>query len=128
MMRVSQGLRLLPLLGVMGVLFMLSHQSGDQFALPDIVQVDKLLHVAAYTTLGITYLFALPPSWLQRTPRLAVTVVLFCLLHGFSDEYHQSFIPGRFVSHGDLMADTLGGIVALMGYYGWRRWERRCGN
>jgi VanZ family protein len=123
-MQVHQGVRLLPLLGVVGGLFLLSHQSGEQLPLPDIAQFDKLLHVIAYTVLGGAYLFALPPFWLQRSRWLAATVVLFCLLHGVVDEYHQSFIPGRMVSGADLLADTLGGGLSLMGYYGWRKWGR----
>jgi VanZ family protein len=109
----------------MGGIFFLSHQSGAQLSLPDIAMFDKVLHCGVYTILGGAYLFALPPSWTQRSPWPASTVVLFCLLYGVSDEYHQSFIPGRFVSGADVAADMLGGIVAFLGFLGWKQWTKR---
>lgn len=119
-------LRMLPVLGVMGLIFYLSHQPGDSLHLPDIVNIDKLLHCLAYATLGLAYLVALPPRWRQLHPRLAAaSLVLFCLLYGASDEFHQSFIPGRSVSGGDLTADCFGGLVALTVFWGWRRWHGR---
>lgn len=117
-------LRMLPVLGVMGLIFYLSHQPGDSLHLPDIINIDKLLHCLAYTTLGLAYLVALPPRWRQFHPwPAAVSVVLFCLLYGASDEFHQSFIPGRFVSGADLAADCVGGLVAVVFFWGWRRWH-----
>jgi hypothetical protein len=39
---------------------------------------------------------------------LAVTV-----LYAFSDEYHQSFVPGRFCSLADVLIDATGACAAL---------------
>ncbi|WP_448873583.1 VanZ family protein [Desulfobulbus propionicus] len=125
MERVNQGLRVLPLLAVMAGIFFLSHQTGAQVVLPDIIQFDKVLHCGMYAVLGGAYLVALPPSWTRQSHWPAGTVVLFCLLYGVSDEYHQSFIPGRLASGGDLAADILGGVVAFLGFLGWRKWAIR---
>lgn len=118
-------LRLFPLLACMGGIFFLSHQTGAQLALPNIAMLDKVLHCGAYMILGGAYLFALPPAWTQRSYWMAGTVVLFCLLHGISDEFHQSFISGRFASGADLAADMLGGVLAFLGFLGWRKWATR---
>ena len=107
-------LRVLPLVGMMTLLFILSHQPGDTLPLPAVVNLDKLLHLLAYTTLGLAFLLALPPDWRIRRPRAAaVATVLFCLAYGLSDEFHQQFVPGRFPGADDLVADTLGGLCAV---------------
>ncbi len=109
----SNRLRLVPVLLTMAVIFYLSHQQGDSFSLPDIANIDKLLHCLLYTALGLAVFFALPPSWRQRHPFLASgAVVLFCLCYGLTDEFHQSFIPGRDSSMADVGADTIGGCLA----------------
>ena len=108
-------LRVLPLVAMMTILFILSHQPGDTLPLPAVVNLDKLLHLLAYTVLGLAFLFALPPAWRIRRPRTAaVATVLFCLAYGLSDEFHQQFVPGRFPGADDLVADTLGGLCAVL--------------
>ena len=116
--------RLVPVTLVMGTIFMQSHQSGDSFSLPNISNIDKLVHCLVYAVLGLTAIFALTPQFRQRRPWLASgVVVLFCLFYGISDEFHQSFIPGRISSGADLAADALGGVVAVVGYWAWRQWS-----
>jgi VanZ family protein len=44
------------------------------------------------------------------------TAALAAVLYGLSDEVHQSFIPGRDASVGDVVADALG---ALLGAAAW---------
>jgi VanZ family protein len=110
---------------IMGGIFLLSHQPGDSLPMPDITNFDKLSHCLVYAVLGVTFLFALPPSWRQRHPLLAgCATVLFCLGYGITDEFHQSFIPGRFASGGDLVADTVGGVLAIVGEQGRQRVTR----
>ena len=119
-------LRVLPLVAVMATLFVLSHQPGDTLPLPAVVNLDKLLHLLAYTTLGLSFLLALPPDWRTRRPRAAaVATVLFCLAYGLSDEFHQRFVPGRFSGVDDLVFDTLGGILAVLIDRARHRWPSR---
>ena len=119
-------LRVLPLVGMMTILFVLSHQPGDTLPLPAVVNLDKLLHLMAYTVLGLAFLFALPPAWRIRRPRTAaVATVLFCLAYGLSDEFHQQFVPGRFPGADDLVADTLGGLCAVAIDRTRQRWVSR---
>lgn len=116
-------IRLLPLALAMGSIFFLSHQPGDSLSLPDIVNIDKLLHALVYAALGLAFLFALPPDWRRRRPLAAgCATVCFCLAYGVSDEFHQSFVPGRSVSGADVTADTVGGVLALVADWGWRRY------
>ena len=118
-------LRCVPAILVMGFIFLLSHQPGDSISLPDIVNLDKVLHCLIYTALGLAALFALSPPWRQQHPlKAGIAVVVFCLLYGVTDEFHQSFIPGRMPSLADVAADGLGGLLAVAGWNGQASWHR----
>ena len=56
-----------------------------------------------------------------RVPRgtSAVTAVLLATLYGVTDEYHQSFVPGRTADPADVGKDFLGATAAALFY---RRW------
>ena len=99
---------------IMGMIFYLSHQPGKFAELPQIPGIDKLLHVIAYGSLAAAFLYGLHPLAHQPPCRdvAAVVAVLFCTLYGISDEYHQSFVPGRFVSAWDVAADGFGALLA----------------
>ncbi len=110
--------RIPPLLLSMGLIFFLSHQPGDSLELIDIPNIDKLLHCLVYGGLASAALLAVSPEIRRhKSWTVAGAVVLFCLLYGISDEFHQSFIPGRFASKWDLLADTVGGILAVITWF-----------
>ncbi len=52
-------------------------------------------------------------------PRQAWIAVLAVSLFGATDEWHQSFTPGRAVEVADWLADTLGAAVAVTAYILW---------
>jgi len=114
--------RFIPMVCIMGIIFYLSHQPYDFAELPPLVGVDKLLHIIAYSSLAGTFLYGLQP-FIHSSNRsvIAVVIVLFCIIYGISDEFHQSFIPGRFPSIWDVLADGLGALLVV----GW--WMRREG-
>jgi len=107
---------------IMGIIFYLSRQPYDFAELPPLLGVDKLLHIIAYSSLAGTFLYGLQP-FIHSSNRsvIAVVIVLFCIIYGISDEFHQSFIPGRFPSIWDVLADGLGALLVV----GW--WMRREG-
>jgi VanZ family protein len=103
----------------MGMIFFLSHQPGDfnQFP-PFFIGVDKLLHSIAYGILAGVFLYGLRPFIHDSNRALAgIIVVLFCVLYGISDEFHQAFIPGRFVSAWDVVADCFGALLVVGWWY-----------
>ena len=106
-------LRYIPMIAVMGIIFFLSQQPGTTFKLPMPLGADKLAHAALYAILAATAIFALLPARPQKKIPAGLLVVLFCLLYGISDEFHQSFVPGREPSGGDILADTAGAAVAV---------------
>ncbi|QQG66691.1 VanZ family protein [Desulfobulbus oligotrophicus] len=118
-------LRYLPVGLVMSGIFYLSHQPGGTFTLPAVVNIDKLLHCLVYTILGVTFYVALSPQWRSNHPVYAGgATLMFCLVYGISDEWHQSFIAGREVSGSDVAADVGGGLLAVLSVWAWRTWRR----
>lgn len=72
---------------------------------PSVQGSDKVFHFVAYFVLGTTL------AWAGRKSRgKALHMALFAagVLYALSDEWHQSFVPGRDPSAGDLVADILG--------------------
>ena len=114
-------IRIVPVLLLMGTIFFLSHQPGMQLQLPYVFGLDKLAHGVAYATLAATMLYAAPRNTLLLQPwRVGALIVFFCLLYGMTDEYHQSFIPGRVPSFGDIIADVTGaGLLVFL----WLRYQ-----
>ncbi len=76
---------------------------------------DKLVHALAYAVMGALFHRALkitlPPRFQALTVALAAGLAA---LYGLSDEFHQSFVPGRTAAAGDLAADSLGGLVGAL--------------
>ncbi|MBF0198038.1 MAG: VanZ family protein [Planctomycetes bacterium] len=107
----------LPLIIWMSLIFYLSHQPSQSFefdhstlwgqiiALLKEYHLDKLIHASLYFFLGSFCALAKPGAKLGS--------LFFCILYGLSDEYHQTFIEGRFFDLLDLLADSLGAYFAL---------------
>lgn len=115
-------LRTAPLVIIMGAIFFLSHQPGDLFAPIDFRWADKLAHLVVYALLCGAFIYAFPDRC-RRSAKGAVVglSIIFCLLYGVSDEFHQSFIPGRFPSIADIAADVIGASLACML---WLLWDK----
>jgi VanZ family protein len=105
----------LPVLGIIGLIFFLSSRPPEYFPETHIPLADKIVHVLIYGVLGfffaraLTSRYRLEVIW-KRYRGYLVASVLLTVLYGISDEYHQSFVPGRSVEVADVIADTIGGI------------------
>ena len=101
---------------MMAVLFAASSVS-DTSAVPPAFS-DKILHIGSYAALGVTVFRGFAGArFAAMTRGRALATVLFCILYGVSDEFHQSFVPGRTPDVRDLVADGAGaalGVAALM--------------
>jgi VanZ family protein len=95
---------------MMAVLFAASSAS-DTSAVPAVFS-DTVLHLGAYAALGVTMLRGFADARFERMtlPR-ALAAVLFCILYGASDEFHQSFVPGRTPDLRDLVSDGAGAAL-----------------
>ncbi len=109
-----EGMRWIPALAIMAVLFLLSAQpdlaTGWSWDLP----LRKAGHMAAYGALWLALLHAVG----ERRPVLATALGL---AYAVSDEWHQSFVAGRSGTVTDVAIDALGMGLAAGGWVRWRR-------
>jgi len=87
---------------------------------PELPGQDKLIHLAAYAVLAVLACraFATLPC-LSGAFVLFMAAFIFALVFGLSDEWHQSFVPGRMADGWDFLADAAGALLGAGGYC-WR--------
>jgi VanZ family protein len=108
----SKFLRWLPATAIMATIFIFSATPGDE--LPDYGFWDTLVkkggHVTGYALLALAYMYGM--NFDRKKEWLAW---LFALLYAASDEFHQSFTPGRHPSPMDVIIfDNLGAVLAVL--------------
>jgi VanZ family protein len=101
----------------MSLIFILSSIPGDELG-PDMLTINlikKAGHVVIFGVLAALYF-----SMFQGRKMLADTggflfilSLFLTVLYAISDEYHQSFTPGRHSSGYDVIIDACGAIMAL---------------
>ena len=119
--------RWLPATGLMIAIFIFSSLTGDQVhTLIEMVKdflrqfiqggegpgIDWTIvgHACGYGLLGAAYLRGFAPSQ-HRAPWYAIGSVL---LYGSSDEFHQSFVPGRTATLFDLGVDLTAACLVIL--------------
>jgi len=116
-MKVGFLFRYVPMVVVMGTIYLLSAQPGDSLSLPQLPGLDKLAHMAAYGILALSILFAFSKSTKKNdVKRVVLLTVVWCLAYGITDEFHQAFVPGRSPSLLDLLADCIGAVMVCLFY------------
>ena len=81
---------------------------------------DKPSHSLAYLGLAITIARALAGGLPARIGmRTALVAVLVTIAYGVTDEFHQSFVPGRSAELYDLYADAIGAIIGTAACCAW---------
>jgi VanZ family protein len=114
-------LRWFPAFALMTIIFLFSNTPESNlpnFGLFDVI-VKKGSHIVVYGLLAVAYWFGL-----QFDRRRWWIALLYVILYAMTDEFHQSFIPGRHPSWVDVLAfdgggATLGVILAS------RMWVKR---
>ncbi|MFO7761044.1 MAG: VanZ family protein [Thermodesulfobacteriota bacterium] len=108
--------RLLPALIVMATIFFLSHLPGDSLDFNHPKGTDKVYHAIAFGLLALSGIYVVKSDIDNRKIPLlrGLAIIIFCLIYGVSDEFHQSFIRERFFDWRDLAADTLGALLIIL--------------
>jgi VanZ family protein len=97
-------------LAYMGGIFWLSSLSASRVAALGIpAELVNLAHIPLFAGLGSVTLLALT----GRTSMRIAFAVAIALAFALSDEWHQTFVPGRVFSLGDLGADALGVAIGI---------------
>ncbi|NOX88450.1 MAG: VanZ family protein [Calditrichaeota bacterium] len=97
--------------------------SIEGFDLPKLgIQIeDKLVHFLIFGILGWLLARGMSKELISgiRNHPFSVSIIMGILFAVF-DEWHQSMVPGRDASAGDLIADTLG-ILVFVAYFYYKR-------
>lgn len=108
--------RWLPPLTIMVVIFIISSfptlpQIGESEF--DVI-LKKLAHVTEYTLLFSAWIRAI--NWGKNSihVRSILLSVILTVIYSFTDEYHQSFVPGRHSSIIDVGFDILGIVIGML--------------
>ena len=111
------------LLVVLWMLLIFSLSSRSSFPVdftPTIYKViSSLFHVFLYAVLTWLLIRSLIASGLKPKRALFYSF-LIVIIYGSSDEWHQSFIPGREMALDDWLIDAVSSL-AIIYYYSWRQ-------
>lgn len=85
----------------------------QETALPLEAIIRKLAHFLEYMCVGLLS-YSLVVVWHRPGKLGGLAVILQIVLSAGLDEFHQSFIPGRYASLKDVVIDTAGGIAGIL--------------
>ena len=82
----------------------------------DIWNAAKILHVLIYGFLAmVCYISLIHQAKIKTFSEHPLTwTLIICILYGSSDEFHQTFVPGRSGLVTDVMIDTAGAIIMIL--------------
>lgn len=101
----------------MGLIFLVSSRS----TLPRVTNgaaetlVKKSAHMLEYAILVV--LWRKPLSGQMGAGRSLLAAWLLAVLYAVSDEYHQTFVPGRQGRVFDVLVDAMGAMLAVLGMW-----------
>ena len=117
----------LPAASLMALIFYLS--SLPSLDLPETwfdKYLDKVLHTGAYGALTFFLLYGFLTSTRMSAKGAYILSAMMAVLYGFTDEFHQSFTPGRHTSIGDLIANATGAGLCILIYTQLTRFKAFC--
>lgn len=107
---------LLPGIGLCVFIFTLSSVSGSDLQVPFQLK-DKILHVGAYGLLSMAWIWGFRIAFQWRWPIAILFGMAVGIIFGATDEYHQSFTPGRSPEFLDWVADAVGALGAGLFFF-----------
>ena len=110
-----------PPLLYMVLIFAVSSMKQPPLPMPEFewLTIDKLYHFIEYAILGglLTWAFVKAKPSIVPSQLVWYIAALISILYGASDEWHQTFVPGRYATVADWVADVFGSIGGVLGVY-----------
>ncbi|OGM88994.1 hypothetical protein A2597_00355 [Candidatus Woesebacteria bacterium RIFOXYD1_FULL_46_19] len=78
----------------------------------------KSAHVVEYAIFSVLVYRALKESGVRKY-NAGLVAILIAVIYGATDEYHQSFTPGREPRVRDVFFDTIGSVLAIYWLWNW---------
>jgi VanZ family protein len=82
----------------------------------------KLAHIIAYLILGFS-MFLVVCAHTPNVRKAILVSILFVCLYAITDEFHQTFVPGRSGEVRDVLIDTAAGAAGVLVTYAIIRWR-----
>ena len=105
----------------MALIFVVSSLEQPPLPMPEFewLTIDKLYHFVEYAVLGglLAIAFVKAKPAVVPSKRIWLVAAMLSILYGASDEWHQTFVPGRFATLADWVADVLGSIAGVLAVY-----------
>lgn len=98
------------------LLFILSSLPSQAVPSLGIEYEDLVIHFLVYSVLGYCLGIALLHDPERANLEMAIIAILLGVLYGASDEFHQMFVPGRFSTISDFLADSAGVLVGVLAF------------
>lgn len=107
----------LPVLLWCGVIFYLSGIPNlkTELGVLDLI-LRKIAHITEYAILFLLSRRALESSWYLNNKGVYIAAILFSVMYAVSDEFHQSFVPGRGPAAMDVGIDSFGVLLGLLSH------------
>ena len=105
-----------------GIIVFLSHQPGsdsDSVSSQWLSDIKNLMHFPVFGLLAL-WIWLGTRDWFNSNITAIISVLVFILVFGALDEWHQSFIPGRYATVSDVLNDFIGALVVLS-FFHWKR-------
>ncbi len=100
------------------IIFIVSSQSTIRIPNIGIDFLDKILHAVGYFFFGASVIIMSLVNFPTVNKRKKIIIVMIIgMVYAFSDEIHQSFVPGRDADILDWLADVIGITASLLLYY-----------
>ena len=104
----------LPAIFYAGLIFFLSSLPSSVVPNLGISFGDLIIHFLEYSVFGYFLALAIMQSPTKINWKNFLAVFIIGSLYAASDEYHQSFVEGRFSEVNDFLADSAGVILGLV--------------
>lgn len=98
----------LPTAAYMVLIFYLSSKTGDEVSIPT---PDYVAHGLEYLVLSVLAGISLRKTTCLSWKNVFAISVIIASVYGITDEWHQSFVPGRHATAADWLADTAGAVA-----------------
>ncbi len=79
------------------------------------VKVRKFAHASEFFVLALLFINLIYQSKGKVKWQYLLITILFCFLYACTDEFHQKFIVGRTSRFTDVLIDTCGALIAVVG-------------
>jgi VanZ family protein len=106
-----------PVAVCLGIIYVGSEQPAVRRA-PQKIEyaVAKISHVLEFAALGAALNRAVAPAGSTLPLRSILATTAFSTIYAASDEFHQTFTPGRTASVRDVVIDLMGALIGTFAY------------